>query len=141
MKIFKVSTIEELAEVSMHILSYIKEFPVVCFNGEMGAGKTTLIKQICEDVGVLDSMSSPTFSIVNEYRNHEGGVIYHFDFYRLQSEREAVDIGVDEYLYSGDICLIEWANQLPGLIPPQHLEINIKLVGEMEREISIELHD
>ena len=129
-----------LNTVADALLPLLAEQRIVCFNGDMGAGKTTLIKVICERLGVQDSMSSPTFSIVNEYRNAEDAPIYHFDFYRIEKLQEALDIGVDEYFYSGDICLIEWPEMIKELIPENHLEISIKLVEDNGREITIASH-
>lgn len=130
----------ELDRVVDALLPLLAKEHIVCFNGEMGAGKTTLIKVICERLGVQDSMSSPTFSIVNEYRNADDDPIYHFDFYRIERLQEALDIGVDEYFYSGDVCLIEWPEMIKELIPENHLEISIKLVGDNGREITIASH-
>ncbi len=135
-----VSNESELGGVAVQIIAKLQNYPIVCFNGEMGAGKTTLIKVICEQLGVEDSMSSPTFSIVNEYRDGDDRSIYHFDFYRIENLREAIEIGVEEYFYSGDPCFIEWPEMINDLIPDQHLEINIKLAGDNGREITIFTH-
>ncbi|MEQ8473107.1 MAG: tRNA (adenosine(37)-N6)-threonylcarbamoyltransferase complex ATPase subunit type 1 TsaE [Marinoscillum sp.] len=128
---------KDLRQAAGEVLPFFKEYPIVCFNGEMGAGKTTFIKVLCEQLGVQDAMSSPTFAIVNEYRDEEDDPIYHFDFYRVEKLEEALDIGVEEYFYSGDLCLIEWPEMIKELIPENHLEINIKLVGDNSREITI----
>ncbi|REE01243.1 tRNA (adenosine(37)-N6)-threonylcarbamoyltransferase complex ATPase subunit type 1 TsaE [Marinoscillum furvescens] len=140
MKTLTIAYESELADVARELLPLIQRQPIVCFHGEMGAGKTTLIKVICEQLGVQDAMSSPTFSIVNEYRDAEDAPIYHFDFYRVEKLQEALDIGADEYFYSGDVCLIEWPEMIKELIPESHLEINIKLVGANQREITILSH-
>lgn len=94
--------------------------------GEMGAGKTTLIKAIGEALGVKEVMSSPTFSIVNEYTAADGRPIYHFDFYRLKKEAEAMDIGVEEYLDSGNYCFMEWSEKIKGLLPPATFKVIIQ---------------
>jgi tRNA threonylcarbamoyladenosine biosynthesis protein TsaE len=135
-----ISDESELEKVARKIIAESGDFPILCFNGEMGAGKTTLIKVICGLLGVEDAMSSPTFSIVNEYESGSGDPIYHFDFYRIEELREAIDIGVDEYFYSGNLCLIEWSEKIKQLIPEEHLEISIKLVGNTGREIIISPH-
>lgn len=89
---------------------------VICFYGEMGAGKTTFIKSFCQQTGVEDTIQSPTFSIVNEYQSGSGEPVYHFDFYRLKSEEEAYDLGYEQYLFSGYFCLIEWPEKIAGLL-------------------------
>jgi tRNA threonylcarbamoyladenosine biosynthesis protein TsaE len=107
----------------------------------MGSGKTTTIKSICEALGSADNINSPTFSIVNEYIDSQNKPIYHFDFYRIETEVEAIDIGCDEYFYSNELCLIEWSEKIPSLIPPKNIEISIKLVGENHREIQLLKND
>lgn len=128
---------QELIKVVEHIMPYLERHKIVCFLGEMGTGKTTLIKVLCHQLGVRDDMSSPTFSIVNEYRDKDDYPIYHFDFYRIEEPQEALDIGVDEYFYSDDLCLIEWPGMINEFIPEKHLEISIKLEGDIGREITI----
>ncbi len=117
---------DDLPEASELILNFAGPTKVWTFYGEMGAGKTTLIKALCEKLGVTDMVSSPTFSIVNEYATSAGETIFHFDFYRINTEREALDIGCEEYFYSGDYCFIEWPSRIPGLLPDQRLEIHIQ---------------
>ena len=90
---------------------------IICFDGPMGAGKTTLISALCSEWNVKDQVSSPTFSIVNEYKTYSKGLLFHFDFYRLNSVEDALDIGVEEYLDSGSICLIEWGERIKRLLP------------------------
>ena len=104
--------------------------------GPMGAGKTTFIKYLCEQLGVKDSTSSPTFSIVNEY-DSDNGLIYHFDFYRIKDEQEAFDFGYEEYFYSGAYCFIEWPEKIPNLLPEEAKEIQISIVDPDTRKISI----
>ena len=110
---------------------------VIIFNGEMGVGKTTLIKQLCINLGVLEATSSPTFSLVNEYKIQNNQRIFHFDLYRLKSEIEALDFGIDEYLYSGNWCFIEWADKIPNLIPEDHTIINIELLVNGKRKLTL----
>ena len=107
---------------------------VVLFHGEMGAGKTTFIKALCVALGVKSPTSSPTFSLVNEYEAAEG-LVYHFDMYRLKSETEALDFGIDDYLYSGNWCFIEWAEKIPNLIPDEHLVVTLTVVADGKREL------
>jgi len=93
-----------------------KRHQLIAFNGEMGVGKTTLIKAICKNLGVISEISSPTFSLVNEYQTQSGQIIYHFDFYRIQSIEEVYDIGYEDYFYSGNLCLIEWPERIAPLL-------------------------
>lgn len=125
----------ELQEIARKLISNFQQIKVWCFYAEMGAGKTTLIKKICEELRVIDDMSSPTFSIVNEYESAKLGTIYHFDFYRLESMEEALNIGVEEYLDSGNLCLLEWPEIVEPLLPEKYLEININLVGDNARSL------
>lgn len=108
---------------------------VILFYGEMGAGKTTLIKALAKTLGVSAATSSPTFSLVNEYETDARDTVYHFDMYRLKSEAEAYDMGMDEYLYSGHWCFIEWAERIPTLIPHEHSTIRIKALANGKREL------
>lgn len=127
---------EELQEVARKLISNFSHIKVWCFDAEMGAGKTTLTKAICKELGVKDEMSSPTFSIVNEYLSDDGNDIYHFDFYRLKDFEEALDIGVEDYLYSGNLCLLEWPEIIESLLPDEYLQISIKLVGDNTRSLT-----
>ena len=127
---------EELQEVARKLISNFGHIKVWCFDAEMGAGKTTLSKKICEELGVEGEMSSPTFSIVNEYESREGKTIYHFDFYRLEDIEEAYDIGVEDYLFSGNLCLLEWPAVIEPLLPDEYLQISIKLVGDNSRSLT-----
>ena len=108
-------------------------YAIWLLEGEMGAGKTTFAKAICAFWGVAETVSSPTFSIVNEYQSANGEIIYHFDFYRIKDEAEAEDIGATEYFYSGKRCLIEWPIKIPHLIPSKHLKIELLLGDGNER--------
>lgn len=110
---------------------------VLLFRGDMGVGKTTLIKEICLQLGVTDVISSPTFSLVNEYITKQNETIYHFDFYRIQQEEEALDIGIDEYLYSKNWCFIEWAEKIENLLPLEVVNIQISRINEHKRMIEI----
>ena len=110
---------------------------VVLFNGQMGAGKTTLINEIVKILGVQDATGSPTFSLVNEYRTIDNETIFHFDFYRLKSESEALDMGVEDYLYSGNLCFIEWSEKIPNLIPDKHSMIQIAVLENDNRKLTL----
>jgi len=126
----------ELQEIARKLISNFSELKVWCFYAEMGAGKTTLIKNICEELQVVDEMSSPTFSIVNEYESQKMETIYHFDFYRLNDLEEAVNIGIEDYLFSGNLCLLEWPEIIEPLLPDEYLKININLVGDNARSLT-----
>ena len=110
---------------------------VVLFNGLMGAGKTTFIKALCKHLGVEDVTNSPTFSLVNDYETSEGTSIYHFDLYRINSEIEALDMGIEEYLYSNNWCFIEWPEKIPNLLPEKFTTVNIRETESGERVLEI----
>jgi tRNA threonylcarbamoyladenosine biosynthesis protein TsaE len=130
-------SLNEIAEWSKKLLIEYSDYKIWLFEGEMGAGKTTLIKEICHNLGVSQNVSSPTFSIVNEYVTLEKQTIYHFDFYRLKHETEALDIGADEYFNSGNLCLIEWPSKIPSLIPSQHITIHLDLIDANKRKLFV----
>jgi tRNA threonylcarbamoyladenosine biosynthesis protein TsaE len=110
---------------------------VVAFEGEMGAGKTTLIRALGAELGVGDDVSSPTFALVNEYRDGRGQPVYHFDFYRVDSEEEAARLGAAEYFDSGYLCLVEWPARVAGLLPPAYLEVALTVTGPESRQLTI----
>ena len=125
-KEFHVEGVEGLAEVSDYLMTLRDEADVVAFYGSMGAGKTTLIKDLCHRMGVTDEVNSPTFAIVNEYVTVEGESVYHFDFYRIKRIEEAYDIGFENYFYSGNLCLIEWPELIEPLLPERYLRVDIR---------------
>ena len=131
-----VFSLDEINEVAQKILSQNPK-KVILFNGNMGVGKTTLIKSLAKNLGVNDATSSPTFSLVNEYQIANNQYIYHFDVYRLKNETEALDMGIDEYLYSGNWCFIEWAENIPNLIPDEHSIINIEQLPDDKRQLTL----
>ena len=131
-----VFSLDEINEVAQKILSQNPK-KVILFNGNMGVGKTTLIKSLAKNLGVIDATSSPTFSLVNEYQIANNQYIYHFDVYRLKNETEALDMGIDEYLYSGNWCFIEWAENIPNLIPDEHSIINIEQLPDGKRQLTL----
>jgi tRNA threonylcarbamoyladenosine biosynthesis protein TsaE len=129
-----------LGKVAKDIADQTDTVKVWLFYGDLGAGKTTLIKMIGEKLGVEDAMSSPSFAIVNEYVTGNSK-IFHFDFYRIKSEAEAYQIGVEEYFYSGYPCLVEWPEKIPSLVPPVYGEVTIDIKNETQRIIAISVHD
>ncbi|HRG17748.1 MAG TPA: tRNA (adenosine(37)-N6)-threonylcarbamoyltransferase complex ATPase subunit type 1 TsaE [Flavobacterium lutivivi] len=129
-------SIDEINNVAKKIILETNE-KVILFHGNMGVGKTTLIKELAKELGVNDATSSPTFSLVNEYKSTNGEMIYHFDLYRLKSESEALDFGFDEYIYSGNRCFIEWPDKIPNLLPDHYAEIYIQLELDGKRKLEL----
>lgn len=130
--------LSEIDSVAAQILKGAKS-KVLLFYGEMGVGKTTLIKAITQQLGIQETAVSPTFSIVNEYRNDRDMVIYHFDCYRLEQSEEILDLGFEEYLYEGDLVLIEWPQKIEVFLPPEHTEVRITVENDNNRTLT--LHD
>lgn len=119
------SNIEQLPDVARQMLDTYPDERFYAFFGSMGVGKTTLIKELCRQLGVEDNVCSPTFAIVNQYALPDGEPVYHFDFYRLKNIDEAYDIGYEEYFYSGNYCFTEWTEKIEPLLPDHYLRINI----------------
>jgi tRNA threonylcarbamoyladenosine biosynthesis protein TsaE len=136
-----VASEEELEKAARRIIDFAGEKKIWLFYGDMGSGKTTLIKAISKVYGIEDMVQSPTFSIVNEYRNTDDIIFYHFDFYRIKNETEALDVGVDEYFESQAYCFIEWPEKIPNLIPDDYLSIKIGINTETSRVINLTHHD
>jgi len=136
---FSVGSVEELEQFAPKIIELCQNEPIWVFEGAMGAGKTTLIKTIAKVWGIADEVSSPTFSIVNHY--HKGNQsFYHFDFYRLNSEQEAYDIGYEEYFYEKNAySWIEWASKIPNLLPKKFVQIELAILGVSVRSVKISL--
>ncbi|MBN8698330.1 MAG: tRNA (adenosine(37)-N6)-threonylcarbamoyltransferase complex ATPase subunit type 1 TsaE [Chitinophagales bacterium] len=132
-------TLEQINAVAAQVLAASAAYPVLAFHGEMGAGKTTLIHALCEKMGVKDTVSSPTFSIINQYKKGDGGTVYHMDLYRIRDEQEAINAGVEDCLYSGHTCLVEWPEKVPGIFPPDTLHIYIETVPGNTRNLRINL--
>ncbi|MFC5409834.1 tRNA (adenosine(37)-N6)-threonylcarbamoyltransferase complex ATPase subunit type 1 TsaE [Larkinella bovis] len=123
-------SLAELEIVAGQLIAAGRDRPVWLFEGAMGAGKTTLIKAICRGLGVRNTVQSPTFSIVNEYVTDSGEPVYHFDCYRLRNEDEALDSGLEEYIDSGERCLIEWPERIAGLLPPDAWTIHLRVEND-----------
>ena len=131
----KIQHIEEIHEAAREFINHIGEHRVFAFYGEMGAGKTTFIKAICEELGVEDVITSPTFAIVNEYSIPNGQCIYHFDFYRIKKLEEVYDMGFEDYFYSGALCFIEWPELIEEILPEEALKVQIKKEEDGTRAI------
>lgn len=131
---FKLSEINSV--VKYLILNY-SDYKIWLFNGPMGVGKTTFIKELCKEFNVISLVSSPTFSVVNEYISLDNIVIYHFDFYRIKHESEALDLGFDEYLDSGNYCFIEWSSMVSSLLPHKVLKLNFEVLDNLSRKLNI----
>ena len=123
--------------IAKKCISEFHDTPVWLFEGEMGAGKTTFIRSLCHVLGVTDTVQSPTFGIVNEYATDEGQSIFHFDCYRLESPSEALDLGIDEYLYSGQYCFIEWPSKVEPHWPSNYISVSLHTTTEEERFLEI----
>lgn len=117
---------EELPSIASKILAAFPDYRIFCFEGDLGAGKTTLIKALCAHLTVTDNVSSPSYGIIHEYRTTEEASVYHFDFYRLKNVEEAYDLGCEEYFYSGNYCFIEWPEKILNLLQEQYVWVSIR---------------
>jgi tRNA threonylcarbamoyladenosine biosynthesis protein TsaE len=132
--------IVEMPLIAAELAEVINRFSVVTFSGNLGAGKTTLIKTLCQLWGVEDAVSSPTYSLVNQYKckkENKGGFIYHIDLYRVKDEEEAYDAGIEDNLYSGHLCLVEWPEKALGIIPESSLKVEITYISPDQRHIQV----
>lgn len=134
-----VENIEGLSVAAHQLIDFAANDRVIIFNGDLGAGKTTFIKAVCKELGVEEVVSSPTFSLVNQYES-DGPVIYHFDFYRLKNETEALDMGYEEYFYSGSYCFVEWPSKIPNLLPEHYTEVVITEIDNNHRILQFIRH-
>lgn len=140
METLAISSPDALPDAAAKIIDMMRGYGVVAFFGPMGAGKTTLIKEIALQLGVSDPVTSPTFALVNQYPTAAGKTIYHFDFYRIDRVEEAFDLGYEEYFYGGDLCLIEWPEKIEPLLPPDTLRIEIAVDPENRGARTITIH-
>lgn len=134
----KIDSLSELDNVAEQIISSLDGRNVVLFRGGMGAGKTTLISRIVAQLGTEDTVTSPTFALVNEYEGADNMLIYHFDFYRIDKVEEVFDLGYEEYFYSGDLCLVEWPEKIEALIPDDVMTVKIEVEDDGQRIFTID---
>ncbi|MCC8425022.1 tRNA (adenosine(37)-N6)-threonylcarbamoyltransferase complex ATPase subunit type 1 TsaE [Mucilaginibacter sp. UR6-11] len=128
--------LSDLSDIASQLIANAGDNRIFLFRGDMGAGKTTFIKSLCEALGVKEPVTSPTFAIVNEYQGTNAR-IYHFDFYRLKNQTEALDMGAEEYFYSGNYCFIEWPEKIPDMLPLHYISVSLKVLNDDSREITI----
>ncbi|MGQ7868258.1 tRNA (adenosine(37)-N6)-threonylcarbamoyltransferase complex ATPase subunit type 1 TsaE [Sunxiuqinia sp. sy24] len=131
----QINSVDELPQAAEAFLNYFKGERLFAFYGKMGAGKTTLIKALCRALGSTDPITSPTFALVNEYSTASNERIFHFDFYRIKNIEEALDIGFDDYVYSGKYCFMEWPENIEALLPDNIIAVNIEVLDNQSREI------
>ena len=135
----KIQSLEQIHEAARQFVTAMDDNTVFAFYGKMGAGKTTFIKAVCEELGVEDVITSPTFAIVNEYRSDVAGeLIYHFDFYRIKKLEEVYDMGYEDYFYSGAVCFIEWPELIEELLPGNAFKVIIEEIENGERKLTLE---
>ena len=138
----KINSLDNIREAAKQFIAAMEDNTVFAFYGKMGAGKTTFIKAICEELGVTDVINSPTFAIVNEYRSDETGeLIYHFDFYRIKKLDEVYDMGYEDYFYSGALCFIEWPELVEEVLPGDAVKVIIEEMEDGIRSIRLESMD
>lgn len=134
----KIKSIEEIAVAAKEFVTAMGDRKVFAFYGKMGAGKTTFIKAVCEELGVVDVINSPTFAIVNEYVDGKGEPVYHFDFYRIKNLQEVLDIGYEDYVYSGHMCFMEWPELIENLLPDDAVKVTIEEKTDGGRVVQFE---
>lgn len=134
-------SLDRLNAAATEFLSLIDEYKVIAFSGDLGAGKTTFINAVCEALGVRERVSSPTYSIIQEYRAGDGGIIYHMDLYRIKSEDEAIDAGVDDCIYSKEICFVEWPEMVPDIFPWDTVYCSFEIMETDQRKLIVQLPD
>lgn len=135
----KINSLENIREAAHQFVAAMGDNTVFAFYGKMGAGKTTFIKAVCEELGVTDVINSPTFAIVNEYRSESGELIYHFDFYRIKKLEEVYDMGYEDYFYSGALCFIEWPELVEELLPGDAVKVYIEEDEQGTRTIRMDV--
>lgn len=132
-------TLQELPEAAKVFITEMSDHKVFAFHGEMGAGKTTFIHAVCEAMGVREPVTSPTFSLINQYQAAGGEIIYHLDLYRIKDANEAVNAGIEDCLYSGNTCFVEWPDKAPEIFPSETVHVSIEALGTNTRKLQIKL--
>lgn len=135
---FTIQSLETIDQIAEEFVRNMGDNTVFAFHGKMGAGKTTFIKAICEKLGVEDTINSPTFAIINEYRSNTAELVYHFDFYRINKQEEAFDLGYEDYFYSGSLCFIEWPEKVEELLPHDTIHVTITEQEDGTRQVVCE---
>jgi len=138
MKTIPLPSPDKLSEAAETFLPFTERYRVIVFAGEMGAGKTTFIQALCAALGIKEVVNSPTFALVNEYFTADGRSVYHFDLYRINRQEELLDIGYEDYFYSGNLCLVEWPEKAPDLIPDDALRVYIRVLDDESRILEID---
>ncbi len=136
MRTIEINNIKDLQEAAKIFLGYFSKPGIFAFYGEMGAGKTSFIQSVCKELNVLDVVTSPTFSLVNEYKSSQNGMLYHFDFYRIQTIREVFDLGYEEYFFQGQYCFIEWPEKIEPLLPESTIKVYLEVISKGKRRLS-----
>jgi tRNA threonylcarbamoyladenosine biosynthesis protein TsaE len=131
--------LDEINSAAKKLLTAAGEKKLIALHGEMGAGKTTLVHALCNIINVKDIISSPTFSIINQYSTEKGDTVYHIDLYRLNGEQEALHAGIEDCLYSGSYCFVEWPEKIPSIFPTETLHVSIETIGNNLRKLQINL--
>ena len=141
MNSIQIKSLSDIHFAAQEFINNMSDNAVFAFYGKMGAGKTTFIKAICEELGIVDVINSPTFAIVNEYRSDTNELIYHFDFYRINKIEEAYDFGYEDYFYSGALCFIEWPEKIEPLLPHNYISVFITVNEDESRTITFSEND
>ena len=139
--IITIKSLEEYPAAAREFIKFMDRGRLFAFYGKMGSGKTTLIKSICEELGVTDTINSPTFAIINEYEDRDGNTIFHFDFYRIKKLDEVYDMGYEDYFYSGALCFIEWPELVEEVLPGDAVKVIIEEVEDGTRSVRLESMD
>lgn len=138
MEVIGMNSLNDLKNAASRFVQLMGEKKVFAFRGSMGSGKTTFIKSVCKELGIGEQITSPSFSLINEYTSPGGNPVYHFDCYRLKNIKEAYDIGAEEYFYSGNICFIEWPEIIEDLLPPDTVNVTVAVKENGERELTLD---